>query len=75
MSEQHPLPDRLRSGQVLRTRSGGRVRVRGTSQVDEFGEPVYRLTHLPREINSLTLWSRDRLDEAGCEEEDATQKE
>lgn len=64
------LPDRLKSGDKLRTKAGLVVSVQRTSQKDTFDEPLYRLIYPDtREfgggVTGHRLWSRDELNEEG----------
>lgn len=59
------LPDRLNSGDVIKTRSTTAI-IHRTSEKDEFGEPVYRL-RFKTGVISNGKYSRDELQELGAE--------
>lgn len=61
------LPDRLKSGDLVRSPTGVVTTVVRTSQKDnEFGEPLYRLRYNSG-IVGHALYTRDMLCELGCE--------
>ena len=60
------LPNRLRSGDKLRTKVGAQVQVVRTRLRDQFDEPYYRL-HFPQTgVTGNGLYTRDRLQAEGC---------
>lgn len=57
------LPNQLTSGQRLISPTGHVVQIIQTRQKDQFGQPLYRVKHLPSGATSSVLRSRDDLAE------------
>ena len=61
------LPNRLRSGDVIASPAGCRVRVTRTSALDHYGEPMYKLRFMSFGATAKRqLYSRDELAEMGA---------
>ncbi len=65
------LPNRLKSGDRIVTKSGHECTIMVTGKTDEFSQPLYRLRHAPRTpgrpgVAGKLLISRDELQAQGC---------
>ena len=60
------LPDRLNSGDHIRSPAGAVGEVVRTRRRDEYGEPIVRLRY-PSGVTGNQDWTRDMLQSAGCE--------
>lgn len=61
----HVLPNRLKSGDVLVTKTGSEITIVATSHLDKYDEPFVRIKYASGIVGNQ-LWTRDDLQQEGC---------